>query len=87
MKLKEGFILHQAGKERVAVAAGEAGKSFHGLMYYNNTASFLFEKLINETTEEEMVQAVLDRYEVDKDCAMKDVREFIAKLSGAGVLE
>ncbi len=45
MKLKEGFLLHDSGKEHMAVATGEAGKHFNGLVRNNATANFIFEQL------------------------------------------
>ena len=87
MKLKEGFVLHQAGEDYVAVATGELSKTFNGLIRNNAIAAFLYEQLLDERTEEELVQALLAKYEVEEQQARRDVAEFIEKLSGAGILE
>lgn len=87
MKLKKGFVLSKAGDDYVAVATGEAGKTFHGLVRNNATAAFLFERLKQECSEEELVQALLDAYEVDRETAGKDVRTFLNTIGDAGMLE
>ncbi len=87
MKLKDGFILHSAGEDHVVVATGEASKSFQGLIRNNCTAAFLFENLLEDTTEEELVQALLYRYDVGRQQARKDVHELIENISEAGILE
>lgn len=87
MKLKAGFVLHKAGEDYVAVATGELSKTFNGLIRNNAIAAFLYEQLLDERTEEELVQALLAKYEVEEQQARRDVAEFIEKLSGAGILE
>lgn len=87
MKLKEGFVLHKAGEDYVVVATGELSKTFNGLIRNNAIAAFLYEQLLDERTEEELVQALLVKYEVEESRARRDIAEFIEKLAGAGILE
>lgn len=39
MKLKDGFIITKNGNDYIAVAAGEAGKAFNGMIKMNGTAA------------------------------------------------
>ena len=41
MKLKSGIVIEKAGDEYVAVATGEAAKSFNGIIRNNKRANFL----------------------------------------------
>ena len=78
MKLKTGFITHMVGKEQMMVAAGPAARSFHGLVRSNETAAFIIDCLKKETTEQAIVEAMLERYEdLDKNTAEKDLDEFL----------
>lgn len=86
MKLKQGFVLSKAGEDYVAVATGEAGKTFHGLVRNNQTAAFLMEQLKNECSEDDLVQALLDNYEVDEETAKRDVEQFVRIIGEAGML-
>ena len=53
MKLKSGIVIEKAGDEYVAVATGEAAKSFNGIIRNNKTANFIFEQLKEEKSEEQ----------------------------------
>lgn len=86
MRLKPGFVLSKAGEEYVAVATGEAGKTFNGLVRNNATAAFLMEQLKTEHTEEELVDVLLENYEVERERAEQDVKNFIKIIEEAGML-
>ncbi len=85
MKLKNGFITHNTGAEHVLVSVG--GNGFSGLVRNNATAAFLVERMKEETTEEKLVDALLEKYEVSREQAQRDVRALVEKLAAAGVLD
>ena len=87
MKLKTGFITHTIGKEQMMVATGPAGKDFHGLVRSNETAAFIVDCLKKETTEEEIVAAMLEEYDAPKEVISKDVHRIVEKLLEIGALE
>ena len=86
MRVKEGFILHNIGEEYMAVATGEAAEHFNGIVRGNETVAYIFELLQKETTEEKMVDAMCERYEVDRDIVERDVKNIVAKMREAGFL-
>lgn len=86
MKIKEGFMLRKLGKEYTAVAMGKARKDFNGLVRMNETGKCLWECLKTERSEEELIHCLRKEYEVSQAEAQKDVREFLQKLKGAGIL-
>lgn len=86
MRLKEGFILHEVGEEHMAVATGEAAKAFNGIIRNNETAAYIFELLQKETTEEEIVAAMCQRYDADESVIAADVARIIVKVREAGLL-
>ncbi len=87
MKLKTGFITHNVGKEQMMVAAGPAGKTFHGLVRSNETAAFIVNCLKKETTEEAIVDAMLEQYEAPRERIAGDVHRIVEKLREIGALE
>lgn len=87
MKLKEGFILHKAGNEYMAVASGKALDSFNGLIRLNETAYFILQQLQNETTEEAVIEAVCAEYDAPKQNVASDVRRTIEKLRSEGLID
>jgi len=87
MKLKQGFITHQYKDQQLMVAAGPAAKSFHGLVRSNETAAFIIDQLKQETTEQEIVAAMTDQYEVDSETAARDIRRILEQLKEIGAIE
>ncbi len=87
MKLKSGVITEDLNGEFIAVASGNASKFFNGMIRNNVTANFLFERLINDTTEENLVSDLLKKYDVSKEDASSDVHDFLEKLRKTGLLD
>ncbi len=87
MKLKEGFILQQVGNEYMAVATGEAAKDFNGLIRNNKTSNDIFSLLMTETTEEEVVDAMLEKYDAPREVIAEDVHRTILRLREAGFID
>ncbi|MBQ7352806.1 MAG: PqqD family protein [Clostridia bacterium] len=88
MKIRNGFILRDVGGKTFVVAIGELSKKFNGMITLNETGKFIWEQLQNDTTEAEIVDKMLSRYEdVDKAIVESDVSNFIDKLKNDGILE
>lgn len=87
MKLKSGIVVEKNGEEYVAVATGEAAKSFNGIIRNNKTANYIFEQLKEEKTEDELVEALLERYDVSREKAQADVHALIVKIREAGLID
>lgn len=87
MKIKEGFIKRQVGARSVVVPIGEAAKEFHGMINLNETGGAFWDFLQEETTEEQVLQKILEIYEVEYEQAKKSFDDFLSKMREAGVLE
>lgn len=86
MKIKNGFILRKVGGQNVVVAVGKASLEFNGIIRLNDTGKFLWEQMKGDTTEEQLLDAMLNTYEIDRETAEKDISAFIDKLKGADLL-
>ena len=87
MKIKEDFLLRKVADCYVVVPVGKATVDFNGMMDLTETGAFLWEKLENDTTKEELLKAMLDEYEVTEDIAKNDIDNFITKLKDGNLLE
>ena len=82
MQINRDFTIQKVGASYVAVAVGETSKEFHGMIRLNETGAFLWKKMAEcDCTEEDLVKALLDEYEIDRETATADVRRMIADLS------
>ena len=86
MKIKDGFILRKVADSYIAVATGEESVNFNAMVTTNETGAFLWEKLKNETTEEELLACLLREYDVDEKTAKADISEFLGKLRDGKLL-
>ena len=80
MKLKEGFITHDSDGEHIMVAVNEESDKFHGLVRSNKTAAFIIECLKQESTEEQIVDKVMEKYDAAFDTVKTDVHRIIETL-------
>lgn len=79
MKLKEGFVLQDVAGETVVLPVG-VDLDANMMITLNHTARFLWERLEQETTVEELVEAILGEYGVDRGTAQTCVEQFVKKL-------
>lgn len=86
MKIKDGFILRTVGRETVVVATGAASIGFNGIIHLNDTGEFLWKQLEHENTEEGLLKALLDEYDIQEEQAKKDITAFIEKLRSEALI-
>lgn len=87
MKIKSDFILRKMDDMSIVVAVGESAKSFNGVINLNETAVFIWEKLAQGCTREELIAAVLEEYDAPQEVVEADVDKLIAKLQEENVLD
>ena len=86
MHVISGFIVRQIAGETIAIPAGPAARELSGLLALGGSGQFLFNLLQTEQTEESLVQAVVETYEIDEATARADIAEFLEILRSNGVL-
>lgn len=86
MKLKMQFILRGIVGETVLVPINESTSSFNGLITVNELGKFIWENIESAKDEEELLQRILDEYEVDRDVAKADLDEFLGKLEAVDII-
>ena len=87
MKIKENFILRKVADSYIVVPVGSMTLNFNGIINLNETGAFLFEKLQQGADREDLINALLEEYDVAPDRAENDVDIFIQKVRDADVLE
>ncbi len=85
MKLKPGFITQDIDDTQFLVPVGDG--TFGGVIRSNKTAAFIVNCLKEETTEEEIVDALCAKYDAPDEVIASDVREVIEKLRMIDALE
>ena len=86
MRLKDDFILHNTGEDFVIIATGEATKNFNGIIKLNNMGGEIVGLLTTDISEEDIIKAIVEKYEVEYATAKEDIRNLLDSLRKAGVI-
>lgn len=86
MKFKNGVIITEHDGDFIAVAAGEAGASFSGMLKLNSTAAFICKLLKNDTSLEKITDALCEEYEVDRKTAENNAKKTVETLKEIGLV-
>lgn len=87
MKVKNGMTLRKMPGINVVCPSGRNASAYDGAVMLNDTGAFIFEKLSQGMTQEEIAQAMTREYTVDLTTAQADVAETLALLVEAGAAE
>ena len=87
MKIKDDFVLRKVADSYVVVPVNSLTLDFNGVINLNETGAFLFEQLQKGIEKEELVEKMLDEYDVTRVKASADIDLFINKLKDADVFE
>jgi len=87
MKIKEGFLLREIAGTQVVVPIGERVIEFKGMMTLNDHGLFVWNLLQNDCTFDEILNSILDEYDVDAPTAKDDLEEFLAHVRKNGALD
>lgn len=86
MKIEGEWILREIAGEHILIPVGAAALRVKGMINLTESGAFLWEKLRTECTEDELVRAVLEEYDVDRETAAADVTAFLDQLRALNLL-
>lgn len=72
--------MREIAGEYILIPVGAAAVEFQGIMTLNESGLFLWRMLQEECTEEKLVLALTEEYEVDIPTAQADVKKFLFQL-------
>ena len=65
MKIKDDFYMKEVAGLSIVVATGDTAEDMNSMINLNETATFLWRQLENETTKEELIKKLTQEYDVD----------------------
>ena len=87
MKASPDFIRREIAGEYLLVPTGAAADRINGLVTLNELGDYIFRKLEEEQTEQSLLTAITDEYEVDEQTARADLQAFLMQMRQIGALE
>ena len=73
--------------EMIAVPVGKGAENFHGVIKVNETAATILKLLEQETTEEAVLDSLMEQYSGDRIEIADYVHDYIEKLRKEGLVE
>ena len=88
MKLKENLTIRKIGDEYMMVSESGSSLDYTRVISLNKSAAHLVQEVQHkEFTQEEWVNLLIDKYDIDKETAEADVQVLIDKLRKEGLFD
>lgn len=86
MKISQDVVVRQIAGKTLLIPTGKAALNANGLISLTQSGELLVKKLQEECTLDDLVNALTDEYEVEREQAAEDAGKFLDKLRGFGLL-
>lgn len=86
MRLRCAFEIMELDGQKIAVPIGENSSIYQGVIKLNDTASFIFDLLQSDVSEDSIVDAMIKEFNASREELMADVHECIIAFKEKGLL-
>lgn len=87
MKLKGDFILREVAGETILIPVGAKALEFNGILTLNEVAVEIWKDLRDGKSREQILENILDQFDVSSETASADLDEFLQLLQEKDFLE
>lgn len=87
MKIIDGFAKREIAGSYIVVLVGKEASEFNGMITLNESGSFFWDCLQNETTFSDVIDKITSEYDVEKSRAEEDLNKFIKMLKENNLLD
>lgn len=87
MKIKNGFAKREIAGSYIVVPVGKEASEFNGMITLNESGSFFWDCLQNDTTFDDAFEKITSEYDVEKSRAEEDLKKFITMLKENNLLD
>lgn len=86
MEIKMELAKREIGGESFLVPLGKSVYDHNGIFVLTELGAFIWDLLPEAENTEDIIEKVLEEYEVDRETAAKDIDIFLEKLKSFGVI-
>ena len=86
MKINSEYVMREIAGDTILIPIGDTINNFNGLVILNELAKFIWEKMPQAKDEEELLNYILDEYEVEREVAKADLDEFLEMLKKENII-
>lgn len=87
MKKNKNFIVREIAGEIILVPSEETAHDFNGMISLTDTAAFIWEHIEEAADFNQLVDMILNEYEVDRETAASDASNFVMQLLQHGMIQ
>lgn len=87
MKIQKEFVLREIAGDYVIIPTGKTTLTFNGLITVNEVGAALWKMLQSDKSLDDLIQGILDEYDVEESVAREDIQEFLETLRKNGILD
>lgn len=88
IRTRKDFVMQKMPDSYLIIAVGDSADTYHSIIETNGSGAFYWEMLEKGTTEKEMIEAAMARYEgLDEETARTDLSEFLEMIDAAIIRE
>ncbi len=87
MNIKKQLIKREIAGDTILVPVGKTVYESRGLFILNEVAALIWDVLPNSESEKEIVDKILEEYEVSREEAEADTAQFMAKLREMNIID
>ena len=80
MRIKQGFVVREIAGEYILIPVGETALQIRGMISLSESGYLIYQKLQEDCEKADLIQAVLNEYEVERPVAEADVEDFLDQL-------
>lgn len=80
MKIVKEFVLREIAGEAILVPTGATAQEFNGMINLSATAQFIWEHVEKVDSFEELVDRILEEFEIDRERATIDAAKFVNEM-------
>ena len=87
MNIKKRLLKRQIAGDAFLVPLGKDIYDSNGLFFLNEVGEFIWDRLEQAQSQEDILKALLDEYDVEESVARKDVADFFEKLRTMDIID
>lgn len=80
MKIKGEMLIREVAGEIIAIPVGETALRFNGMICLNEVSAHIWKGLQEETSKEEILNSILQEFDVSMEEASTDLEDFLHQL-------
>lgn len=85
MGINKNYILKSIGNDHMIIPLVDGGYDMSKVFNINEVGALIYKALLDDKSDDEILELILNEYDVDKAVAMKDISDFKNSLIEKGI--